>query len=241
MAKFINKGIFITKDYLEDSSKWDIAELTRDEYTHLKTEYLNLNSEYLLAIETNKTLNNKIIILQKELNENSQNLHKLEDFNNINSKQLLNLQDQINILEKQNNNLLRINREKSNSIRNLIPKKKHIGYIKKNSQEFIYLFNYSENINCVTRKYQKKLLVWKTLVQTPFSLDFEQKDLDVFIANDFKKLNLEMVDINKFKELDQLIKFINSKEQFIFDLKLKENLIEKFWEISFLSKSRVEI
>lgn len=59
-----------------------------------------------------------------------------------------------------NENLLRISRERANADRGLIPKKKHTGYVVLSSTEKEY------------RVSKRKVIVWETVLQTPYPVDF---------------------------------------------------------------------
>lgn len=66
-----------------------------------------------------------------------------------------------------NQNLLRINKEKSNAERKLRPKKEHTGYVVISSQE--------KEVRYKAGKRMQSLVVWETILQSPYSIDFPEE------------------------------------------------------------------
>lgn len=67
-----------------------------------------------------------------------------------------------------NENLLRISRERANADRRLRPKKEHTGYVVVSSaeKEISYKDYYGKN---------KKVMLWETVLQSPYSVDFTEE------------------------------------------------------------------
>lgn len=65
-----------------------------------------------------------------------------------------------------NSNLLRISKERANASRKLKPKKEHSGYVVISSTEKDHYYKYGAN--------RRKAILWETVLQTPFSIDFTE-------------------------------------------------------------------
>lgn len=66
-----------------------------------------------------------------------------------------------------NENLLRISKERANAARKLKPKKEHSGYVVISSTEKDHFYKHGAN--------RKKEILWETVLQTPFSIDFTEE------------------------------------------------------------------
>lgn len=67
-----------------------------------------------------------------------------------------------------NLNLLRITRERANADRKISRKKDHSGYRVMNSEEFTYKYSTGRGYNSV--------ILWKTVIQTPYSVEFSENE-----------------------------------------------------------------
>jgi hypothetical protein len=75
-----------------------------------------------------------------------------------------------------NRNLLRINKEKSNAERKLRPKKEHTGYVVVSSQE--------KEVRYKSGKKLIPMVVWETVLQSPYSIDFPEEQARNQIHNE---------------------------------------------------------
>lgn len=69
--------------------------------------------------------------------------------------------------ERLNANLLRISKERANADRKLKPKKTHTGYVVTYSAEKEYRYR--------ERKTTESVMLWETVLQTPYSVDFTEE------------------------------------------------------------------
>ncbi len=69
--------------------------------------------------------------------------------------------------QRLNANLLRISKERANAARKLKPKKEHSGYVVISSTEKDHFYKHGAN--------RKKAILWETVLQTPFSIDFTEE------------------------------------------------------------------
>ena len=81
--------------------------------------------------------------------------------------------------ERLNANLLRIAKERANADRKLKPKKTHTGYIVTYSAEREYRYR--------ERKVTMSVMLWETVLQTPYSVDFTEEQAKVQTQELFEK------------------------------------------------------
>lgn len=74
----------------------------------------------------------------------------------------------IEYLQRLNENLLRIARERANADRKLKPKKGHTGYVVVSSTEKEYRYK-------VDRRNWNTVMLWETVLQSPYSIDFTEE------------------------------------------------------------------
>lgn len=145
----------------------------------------------------------------------------------IDEETLNKLIEEYEMLKRQNENLLRIMREKSNQDRELRPKSKHTGYVvlfsKARSSDLIY------NGQNLTR--------WETVMQTPYTVEIDFADVQKIIDNDFLsttdsirlKLGISQYKPLKYENLNLLDK---TKENILFKYELCANFRSGYWEIT---------
>ena len=142
--KFQGKNFFL--EYAEHSEEWTKATLTREEFEDFREKEEKLkkvtaeNRDKDLEITRLENIINKIKT-EVETFKNEQTLLKSEL-----EKKISLLENQNKILTSQNENLLRINRERSNAERKLYPKKLHNGYIVLHQESYNKIFSFKETI-----------------------------------------------------------------------------------------------
>ena len=130
--------------------------------------------------------------------------------------------------ENLNKNLLRIMKERANADREIVPKKKHHGYIILYLQELYVKKLYSPNTS-------EQLPTWKIQVQTPYSIDFKSCEIKEQIFKDFE-------DNGIFAEMG--IQTVSDKEDT--DIKIhhylfKANSKTGYWEIELYTIGEINI
>lgn len=78
-----------------------------------------------------------------------------------------------------NENLLRISRERANAERKLKPKKEHTGYVVVSSTERKARYRHG--------RADKEIVVWETVLQSPYSVDFPEEQARNLMEDLFKK------------------------------------------------------
>lgn len=174
---------------------------------------------------TEQALNREIALKNQEIHEIKQQLE------HTNSK----LQTQRDL----NENLLRINRERSNSDRKLQPKKSHHGYVILQSQEKAVFYRGSGS--------QKKFVAWETVVQTPYSVDLKpelakQQIIDEINTDDdncfFSQVGIDDMILKDPQKIldDRALKELN----IVFRLFMRVNRYNKYWEMILMHTKALE-
>jgi hypothetical protein len=229
--KFQGKNFFL--EYAEHSEEWTKATLTREEFEDFREKEEKLkkvtteNRDKDLEITRLENIINKIKT-EVETFKNEQTLLKSEL-----EKKISLLENQNKILTSQNENLLRINRERSNAERKLYPKKLHNGYIVLHQESYnkIFSFKVRGDMRGTFKNYSYNLLLYKYRLETPYLCNIELDSVKKLIIQDLKKYyHLEYL-----KELPRSAGFF---EQIDFEkllLNLKISTSERFYFIEFSS------
>lgn len=185
--------------------------LKKEYSSKLTCEIQSLREKYLqpLTAQKEKLLmaENQIQVLQDKLEVS--NAHSMEQ-------------------ENLNKNLLRIMKERANADREIVPKKKHHGYIILYSQELYVKQPYSPNTS-------EQLPTWKTQVQTPYPVEFKSCEIKEQIFKDFE-------DNGIFSEM--VIQTVSDKEDT--DIKVHHYLFRAntrtgYWEIELYTTGEINI
>ena len=174
---------------------------------------------------TEQALNIEIALKNQEIREIKQQLE------HINSK----LQTQRDL----NENLVRMNRERSNADRKLQPKKSHHGYVILQSQEKAVFYRDSGS--------QKKFVAWETIVQTPYSVDLKpelakQQIVDEVNTDDDKCFFYQIgIDDIVFKDIQKILDDRELKDcNIVFQLCMRVNRYNKYWEMILMHTKALE-
>ncbi|MDY3224140.1 MAG: hypothetical protein SOX11_13520 [Lachnospiraceae bacterium] len=138
-----------------------------------------------------------------------------------------------------NENLLRISRERANADRRLRPKKEHTGYVVVSSaeKEISYKGYYGKN---------KKVMLWETVLQSPYSVDFTEEQARHQMQELFKRGEngswlISQIGINAstnggYAHLisDPKTRAELAVRNFLMEKRLRANYRAGYWEIIFL-------
>lgn len=138
-----------------------------------------------------------------------------------------------------NENLLRISRERANADRRLRPKKEHTGYVVVSSaeKEISYKDYYGKN---------KKAMLWETVLQSPYSVDFTEEQARHQMQELFRRVEnggwlIGQIGISATygKGYEELIrekewKSDVSKRNVLLGRRLRANYRAGYWEMIFL-------
>ncbi|SKA12943.1 hypothetical protein SAMN02745174_02636 [Cetobacterium ceti] len=231
MPKFITEKFFKTYFYNKDSSDWEKAIFTREEFKELESKLIKTNTSLQDCSKELDFFKNQKINLEIKIKELQEQLIEFENIKTEN-KNLNNL----------NQNLLRICKERANAKRKLMPKKTHHGYIKKHAEQYIYKFTDHTVVNGRRFTNEKFLDLWKSIVQSPYSLEISSNKVLSLITNDLKSFKIEFVNIKDFSTWNKLSLFSYNKLDsiVIYEIKLKENLKDYLWEFQVLSNIQLD-
>lgn len=138
-----------------------------------------------------------------------------------------------------NENLLRISRERANADRRLRPKKEHTGYVVVSSaeKEISYKDYYGKN---------KKVMLWETVLQSPYSVDFTEEQArhqmqELFNRGENGRWLISQIGINASTDggyahliSDPKTRAELAVRNFLLDKRLRANYRAGYWEIIFL-------
>lgn len=138
-----------------------------------------------------------------------------------------------------NENLLRISRERANADRRLRPKKEHTGYVVVSSaeKEISYKDYYGKN---------KKVMLWETVLQSPYSVDFTEEQArhqmqELFNRGENGRWLISQIGINASTDggyahliSDPKTRMELAVRNFLLDKRLRANYRAGYWEIIFL-------
>lgn len=136
---------------LKDNDEKHNAEyviLTVDEYDNMVQDYKDLQ---------NKMQKNEIEYKKEKKRIISEAQEKVDAADQYRAA----LEEKINIIEKRDNNLIRITKERSNAARGLKPKKKHNGYLVLQTEQWK----------------DGKHIAWRSVIQTPYPSSIPQKQI----------------------------------------------------------------
>jgi hypothetical protein len=229
--KFQGKNFFL--EYAEHSEEWTKATLTREEFEDFREKEEKLkkvtaeNRDKDLEITRLENIINKIK-MEVETFKNEQTLLKSEL-----EKKISLLENQNKILTSQNENLLRINRERSNAERKLYPKKLHNGYIVLHQESYnkIFSFKIRGDMRGTFKNYSYNLLLYKYRLETPYLCNIELDSVKKLIIQDLKKYyHLEYL-----QELPRRPGFFEqiNFEKFLLNLKILTS--DRFYLVEFSS------
>lgn len=137
-----------------------------------------------------------------------------------------------------NENLLRISRERANADRRLQPKKEHTGYVVVSSAEKEHSYRYCGKA--------KKVLLWETVLQSPYSVDFTEEQArhqmqELFKRGENGRWLISQIGINASTDggyahliSDPKTRAELAVRNFLLDKRLRANYRAGYWEIIFL-------
>lgn len=131
--------------------------------------------------------------------------------------------------ENLNKNLLRIMKERANADREIVPKKKHHGYIILYLQELYVKQEAYKSSTC------DEPPTWKTQIQTPYPINFKSFEIKKQIFEDFE-------DNGIFAEMG--IQTVSDKEETgikIHHYLFRANIRTGYWEIEFYTMGEINI
>ena len=237
MAEFVRKnavGLYReTKDGYSDPECTHVV-LSKKEYDKLNDD---IDFQKKIARDTETAAKKRLSELVNEANSKIETAKE-----NANSKievaeqELAEARKEIEYQKKLNGNLLRIAKERANSDRKLKPKKSHTGYVVISSRETEY--RYKED-----KRHWNKAVLWETVLQSPYTVEFTEEQAREQIRELFKKdendswiigkigivakwfINYEdMLDTQEYQKEFQYLNTVIRQQ-------LRANYITGYWEV----------
>lgn len=211
--------------------------LTEDEYDRLLQQISSAEQEVRnTKYDADKEIRRVQIDAQKRIEstkcEVAKNIEYLE-------KALAAEQKESALQRGLNANLLRISRERANADRKLRPKKAHTGYVVVASMEKEHRYKDGNRRLC-------SVMLWETVLETPYAVDFEVAGVRELIQELFQKdedgywlIGRIGITGNHPKGYSDMIYDKNWREDYhkynvMLERRLKANYRTGFWEIIFL-------
>ena len=143
-----------------------------------------------------------------------------------------------------NSNLIRITQERANSQRDLRPKKEHTGYVVKRSSEREHRYKDGRSM--------KSLVLWETVLQTPYSVEYSSEDaaklIDELFAGEETDRKGLIVDLGiqriffTVEGYHDALKANNAPtDNTVVDRRLSANYRTGFWEIQLLHTQALNV
>lgn len=138
-----------------------------------------------------------------------------------------------------NENLLRISRERANADRNLPKKKEHSGYVVTYSAEKEYRYK-------IDRRSWGRVMLWETVLQSPYSADFTEQQArtqiweDLFLVREDNTWQIGRLGLNGYLKgkYETLIEKPNWNTDYAHrnvlltsEIKLRLNFNQLYWEV----------
>lgn len=233
MANFVKKtalgGYKAVSDGYSDLECTHVV-LEKNEYSQLLQEKKKAEQDAGAVIRQVRSDASREV--QKVKDEAHQKLTSLE-------QELAEKTDACEYLTRLNENLLRMSRERSNVDRKLEPKKTHTGYVVMYSSEKEYRYRSGNQT--------KTVMLWETNLQSPYSVDFTEKEArnrmqaDLFNGFDSGVATIQKIGITEIY-LDGYTKMICDKERketypqynVMLEWRLRANFRFGYWEIIFM-------
>lgn len=203
---------------------------------HVGTHILLTNEEYGKLIKIIKIkddeIQNKIEKYEEDIEEINQEYDEIIENYKVENQ---NLSSRIEKLTKElkaeksiKQNLIRINKERSNQERNLEPKKEHTGYVVLQSME--------KEISYREQKKIKKVIIWETIIQTPYKTEFAAGDAKKQIFQELltpeggAKISNVGIQRRNIVEYSKLSDEEKQNQNTVFEIKYKANYNKGYWE-----------
>lgn len=237
MAEFVRKnavGLYReTKDGYSDPECTHVV-LSKKEYDELNND---INFQKKITKDTEAAAKKRLNELVDEANSKIKAVNENANSKiNAAEKELAEAWKEIEYQKNLNGNLLRIAKERANSDRKLKPKKSHTGYVVLSSREIEY--RYKED-----KRHWNKVVLWETVLQSPYTVEFTEEQAREQIRELFKKdendnwiigkigitaewfVNYEdMIDTQEYQREFQYLNIVIRQQ-------LRANYITGYWEV----------
>lgn len=240
MSEFVRKSALGYKPVPGGYSDPELTHviLTKAEYDSLRDQIQAARKETTIALD-------KVAQVERQAASKIQQIKteaglQLEDLQRKLDEEALKTEYQKGL----NTNLLRISKERANAARKLKPKKEHSGYVVISSAEKSYSYKKGANRGAV--------MLWETVLQTPFSVDFTEEQArteteDLFQKDESGAWPIGKIGINGqyLAGYGEMIRDKNSEEWAKYNVmvnkKLRANFRVGYWELILLHTKPLDV
>lgn len=240
MSEFVRKSALGYKPVPGGYSDPELTHviLTKAEYDRLRDQIQAARKETTIALD-------KVAQVERQAASKIQQIKteaglQLEDLQRKLDEEALKTEYQKGL----NTNLLRISKERANAARKLKPKKEHSGYVVISSAEKSYSYKKGANRGAV--------MLWETVLQTPFSVDFTEEQArteteDLFQKDESGAWPIGKIGINGqyLAGYGEMIRDKNSEEWAKYNVmvnkKLRANFRVGYWELILLHTKPLDV
>ena len=225
--KFQGKNFFL--EYAEHSEEWTKATLTREEFEDFRKKEKSLEE----VKRENHLKDLRILELENLLDTSKSENTDLKNEQTLLKSEIEEKENQNKILTSQNENLLRMNRERSNAERKLYPKKLHNGYVLVHQESYNKNFNFKikGDMRGTVKNYSYNLPLYKYRLETPYLCDLELIFVKKMIIEDIKKY----YDLDYLDEIPRSSNFFETIKLHKYLLNLKISTSDRFYIVEFSS------
>lgn len=225
--KFQGKNFFL--EYAEHSEEWTKATLTREEFEDFRKKEKSLEE----VKRENHLKDLRILELENLLDTSKLENTKLKNEQTLLKSEIEKKENQNKILTSQNENLLRMNRERSNAERKLYPKKLHNGYVLVHQESYNknFSFKIKGDMRGTVKNYSYNLPLYKYRLETPYLCDLELIFIKKMIIEDIKKY----YDLDYLNEIPRSSNFFETIKLHKYLLNLKISTSDRFYLVEFSS------
>ena len=225
--KFQGKNFFL--EYAEHSEEWTKATLTREEFEDFRKKEKSLEE----VKRENHLKDLRILELENLLDSSKSENTDLKNEQTLLKSEIEEKENQNKILTSQNENLLRMNRERSNAERKLYPKKLHNGYVLVHQESYNKNFNFKikGDMRGTVKNYSYNLPLYKYRLETPYLCDLELIFVKKMIIEDIKKY----YDLDYLDEIPRSSNFFETIKLHKYLLNLKISTSDRFYLVEFSS------
>lgn len=238
MSEFVKKNMIGYKEVSDglDDPECSHVILTKHEYNTLQRDLLMARNQ-VIETQYNATYEIKRIQDESELEIHEIEVEAEKRIAEI-EKKLVEERQESELQRGLNANLIRIAKERANAERKLKPKKKHTGYVVVSSTEKEYRYKDGN------RRWGSVIL-WETVLQTPYIVDFEVAEVRKLIQELFQDQEDGQWLINKigitgyyergYADLIQDREWKSDYDEYnvMFECHFRANYRTGFWEIIF--------
>ncbi len=159
------------------------------DYSNLQDDILHFRGKTEIALGNASRINENTENVKKKLKETKSEIEGMQNQNDELLNSIMSMDDEVITLENSNRNLRRIVRERSNSARNLRPKKEHSGYVPLRVDQMQVTAGYSEESGPI------RAMVWKTTFETPYPALICFEDIEEEVMKELKETVLSECDV----------------------------------------------